>query len=109
MIVLSLDEGGRFEQLNMPQCMLIGGTVLVCKNQQDVDMEEKALRNFFVDICKDQEAVYPADLHFNRVNGTVVNAEKASKVKKALGEALPDFFHRRGRWTRNRSENVAPM
>ena len=103
MIVVSLDEGGRFEfqygSVNS-HCMFVGGAVFFCKSAQDVQHELGRLKEFFEKVCEEQHAVFPEDLHYNhRKDGQVINAETASCVKQALFTELPDFLKNRGRWS----------
>ena len=102
MIVISLDEGGRFELIRKQQCMLIGGTVFQCETEEDIKKEKQSLERFFRTVCSEQECSYPADLHYNRSGGKVINAETAEKVKKALAEEMPDYLCKRGRWAQGR-------
>lgn len=104
MIVISLDEGGRFELISKPQCMLIGGVIFQCEQEQDINKERRSLEDFFKTICNEQGCNYPYDLHYNWQNGSVVNAESAEKVKNALTAELPDYLKKRGRWTRSRPQ-----
>ena len=105
MIVVSLDEGGRFERVNRfaaGKCMLIGGAVFQCKEKRDADAELRRLERFFRGTCEKQNADYPFDLHYNWKNGAVVNSEAANKVKAALLESMPGFLQGRGEWAEDR-------
>lgn len=102
MIVISLDEGGRFELIRNPQCMLIGGIVFQCQTDNDLKQEQRSLENFFKTICGEQGCSYPYDLHYNWEGAQVVNAETASKVKNALEEEMQDYLKMRGRWSKGR-------
>ena len=102
MIVISLDEGGKFEQLSDRKCNLIGGLTFHCKNTFDRDTESKCLEHFFRTICAEQNCSYPYDLHYNWVDDRVVNPDNATKVKHALAAELPDYLQKKGRWTGGR-------
>lgn len=99
MITIALDEGGHFEQLgNNSKCMFIGGVVFSYKERKDCKAELTRLQNFFKEICEKEGCTYPEDLHYNRVNGTVVNGNSANKVKTSIIQSLPDFLNGKGRW-----------
>lgn len=102
MIVISMDEGGKFEQMSGSQCNLIGGLAYQCANKADAERESDSLANFFQTVCAEQQCRYPYDLHFNWNNGRIINAEAAAKVKKALGQELPDYLQKKGRWQSGR-------
>lgn len=100
MIVVSLDEGGKFENTT-DKCMLIGGAVFRCKEKKDTEAELRRLERFFKGTCEKLNAEYPFDLHYNWENGRVVNSDSANKVKEALFEGLPDFLRGRGAWAKD--------
>ena len=109
MIVISLDEGGKFEQLSDRKCNLIGGLAFQCKNTMDRDKESKSLESFFRTICEEQNCTYPFDLHYNWVGDRVVNTENATKVKNALAAEMPDYLRKQGRWSGGRPSDSQYM
>ena len=102
MLVVGLDESGRFESLTSHGdrcCTFIAGPVFRCNSTQDIKRELTRLESFFKRVCSDQQATYPADLHFNRnAEGSIINAGAASRVKKQLAEELPAFMQGIGCW-----------
>lgn len=103
MITISLDEGGRFEQLVNPECMLIGGLAFRCDSNSEFNSEKACLKNFFQTICNEQGGRYPEDLHPERNSqGGVLNREVLSKIKKALADEMPDYLQKTGRWNQGR-------
>lgn len=106
MLLISMDEGGHFERIQTPQCNLIGGVALECDSEESIKKETRILQRFFSTICQEQGARYPFDLHYNWMDGQVINAEKATRVKSALETELPDFFHQRGRWMSGRGNKA---
>ena len=103
MIVISLDEGGRFEQLVSPECMLIGGLAFQCTSRSELNKEKDSLKTFFQTICDEQNSRYPQDLHPDwDENGKVINVKNLRKVKRALADEMPDYLQKRGRWNQNR-------
>ena len=106
MIIISLDEGGRFEQLISPECMLIGGLAFRCAGNAEFIREKDRLKNFFQTICREQGGRYPEDLHPERDNqGFVINREKLTQVKNALAEEMPAFLQKTGRWIQGSSSD----
>lgn len=105
MIIISLDEGGRFEQLTRPQCMLIGGLVFQCGSEADMKQEMRSLENFFKTMCAEQGGSYPTDLHpIWDAGGNVINADSMGKTKKALSTEMGDYLQKRGRWANGRPQ-----
>ncbi len=105
MLLVSLDESGRFEQIRgtRPGCMFISGAVFICDSEAQINNELRRLESLFRLVCEEQGAEYPADLHYNRDGrGMVINAEKASRVKSALAQELPRFFNGTERWAGNK-------
>lgn len=99
MITIALDEGGHFERIsNSSKCMFVGGVIFKYKSNSDCKQELQRLQKFFQETCQSVECRYPEDLHYNRIEGKVVNGSSANKVKKALIENLPDFLNGRGKW-----------
>lgn len=99
MITIALDEGGHFEQLgNNSKCMFVGGVVFGYKDKNDCKAELTRLKKFFKEICKKEKCTYPEDLHYNRVNGTVINGGRANRVKTSIIHSLPDFLNGKGNW-----------
>lgn len=104
MIVVSLDEGGRFERPDDFRCMVIGGVVFECRKDSDIPQELNCLRDFFQTVCKEQGGEFPSDLHYNRAEGKVINAGSANRVKTALIAELSDYLNGKGRWTKARPD-----
>lgn len=97
MITVSLDEGGNFENAEYAKKhMFIGGTIFKCDNETELQEELKRLQRFFMKVCKQNNAVYPVDLHFNH-HGKI-NYDIAGKVKEALSQEAADFFQGKGVW-----------
>lgn len=97
MITVSLDEGGNFENAeHAKKHMFIGGTIFKCDNEIELQEELKRLQRFFMKVCKQNNAVYPVDLHFNH-HGKI-NYDIAGKVKEALSREAADFFQGKGVW-----------
>lgn len=97
MIIVSLDEGGQFENAETARKhMFIGGTIFTCDNEQKLNKELKRMQRFFMDACKVNGAKYPVDLHFNHHGN--INYDIAGRVKKTLERDVADFFSGRGKW-----------
>ena len=79
MITIALDEGGHFERIsNSSKCMFVGGVIFKYKSNSDCKQELQRLQKFFQETCQSVECRYPEDLHYNRIEGKVVNGSSAN-------------------------------
>lgn len=99
MITIALDEGGHFENIGeSAKCMFVGGVIFKYNSNTNCKKELCRLQQFFKETCNEVGCKYPEDLHYNRIEGKVVNGKSADKVKKALIENLSDFLNAKGKW-----------
>lgn len=104
MITIALDEGGQFEQStleNFHKCMFIGGLVFSYKNKKDCVTELERIQHYLQNTCNSNGYKYPEDLHYNRINGSVINGDKARVIKKSLISTISDFINGKGEWLNN--------
>lgn len=107
MITIALDEGGHFENLaSSENCMYIGGIVFQCKDNEARKKELKRLQDYLIEVCTSVGCNYPQDLHYNWMNGQVINGETAAKVKKAVISSLPEFLNGTGKYSVNKPKGT---
>lgn len=93
MLIISLDEQGKFEQtdanrLENRKPLLIGGFIFDDRDLPDeYNLEKKRINLYLKSVCFQTQTRYPQDLH---ADGT--NADNVSAVKQLLSKTLQDFL-----------------
>lgn len=114
MLVVSLDEYGKFEGNSKNEILAIGGVIFKPDSRQSreeekklVDAENKRIKRFFQNVFSRCGTSLPRDLHYiNDDNAkTIKNKEAVKKTEECLIRELFDFLKGDGKW---RGEN-APL
>lgn len=93
MLVISLDEYGKFEGSNRRRS-LVAGTVYSCACPDDMFAERRRIVAYLKQVCRESDAEFPTDLHPLRESGgpEILNLPQLQRVQDTLRRTLPAFF-----------------
>ena len=92
MLIISLDEYGRFENPHSGRCM-IAGVIYEDKTGNGRQAELNRIRDFLEEACDDCGCHYPQDLHFQRdPAGNILNLNACNQVKSHIANIFGDFL-----------------
>lgn len=93
MLVISLDEYGKFEG-SVRKRSLVAGAVYSCAYPDDMFAERKRIVAYLKQVCRESDAEFPADLHPLRESGgsEILNLPQLQRVQDTLRRTLSGFF-----------------
>ena len=107
MLLISLDEAGRFESpKENEQGNLVAGIIYDCLSYSDIEKEKERIEKWFIKCCNETlvnglPCVYPNDLHNRWQSGAILNVKKVTALKKKLIKTMPEFIQGTGEWEEN--------
>ena len=91
MLIISLDECGRFEG-NTWLRGIVAGTIFSCNNWREGAREQERILDYLSDVCSYCNARFPDDLHPEFCHGEAANAEALSRVQQRIRETFGEFL-----------------